>query len=195
MYEETSRWHGDSPGIASDLPLVATSHQLGYRTPKVGSLDPYEELLDGPLSAYPAGAGAAVWTLWVRIRRQWLDFLIARGSSPGTSSALTLRARQLTSRATRTRLTDRINEILRFSGDARRWRLTIAPDRVSIDSARAELQAIAEIVDGQSLVYARGVAMVVELLQSPSSPLFDPGKADPARQRARLSLLALQGHI
>jgi hypothetical protein len=131
----------------------------------------------------------------VHLRRRWLDFLIARGISPEASPALAMRAHQLTSRTTRDRLTDCINKILRSSDDLRRWRLTIAPERVCVDAARAELEAIAEILDGRSLVYARGVAMATELLQSPQSPLFDPHEADSAWYCARLAVRALQGHI
>src|SRR5436305_592892 len=115
--------------------------------------------------------------LWVRISRAWLDVLIARGTPPGASSTLALRAHQLTSRKTRERLTRSINSILCSADDARRWRLAVAPERVCVQAARAELQAISEFLSGASLVYARGVAMTAQLIRSAESPLFDGREA------------------
>lgn len=159
--------------------------------PKSRPLDPYEQLLRGPLPVYSVGP-ARWWRFWVSVRHRWLDLLIARGVTPGTSPALTLRARQLTSRPIRERLAISIATVLCHSS---RKRLTIAPEPVCIEAAAAELQAIEEIVAGECPVYARGVAMTTELLQSPDSPLFDPREAESARDSARRSMTALQGHI
>jgi hypothetical protein len=72
--------------------LIVRFAMFGYETHRpdngrfrVGSQDPYEQLLGGRLPVYPVGPGCRRWRLWVRIRRKWLDFLIARGVSPGTS--------------------------------------------------------------------------------------------------------------
>ncbi len=124
------------------------------------------------------------------VRHRWLDLLIARGVSPGTSPALTLRARQLTSRPIRERLAISIATVLCHSG---RKRLTIAPEPVCIEAAAAEPRAIEEILAGECPVYARGVAMTTELLQSPDSPLFDPREPESARDSAWRSMTALQG--
>jgi hypothetical protein len=133
--------------------------------------------------------------LWVRVRRRWLDFLIARGADPVRSATLQLRVRQLTDPRMREALCRRLEGVLRCADRAPRWGLFIAPERACVDAARDELQAIAEILGDGSLVYARGVAMTSALIHDAESPLFDPRQAVSAWYWAQLARRALEGHV
>ena len=95
----------------------------------------------------------------------------------------------------RDRLTSSIDAILRLIDHPRRWRLTSGPERVCIAAARADLQAISDMLHGESLIYARGVAMTLALVRTAESPLFDPRQAASAWYWAQLAVRALEGHI
>jgi hypothetical protein len=133
--------------------------------------------------------------LWVRLRRDWLDFLIARGADPLGSPTLQLRIRQLTDRRMRERLRRRIESALRSSRGERPWSLFPRPEPVCVDAARAELAEIAEILGDAPLVYARGVAMASALLRDFASPLFDTREAVSTWYWAQLTIRALEGHV
>ena len=162
---------------------------------KATSQDPYSQLLCGPLSARPGVPRQYALRLWVSVRHRWLNYLLAGGASPAGSRALALRARQLTSRASRDSLATSIGSVLCGCTWRQRWRLVITPQPECVEASRDELEAIKEILTGGSLVYARGVAMTMEFVQSAASPLFDPGGAESAWSAAQLSLGALQGHV
>src|SRR5438270_200814 len=93
----------------------------------VGSPDPYEGPLGAGLPVRPAGGRSGVLRFWVRIRRSWLDVLIAHGTNPEASPALALRAHQLTSSKMRDKLTRSIDGILRSIDHPRHWHLTPGP--------------------------------------------------------------------
>ena len=161
----------------------------------IGPIDPYQELVCAWLPVGAAGRRSVARRFWVRIRRSWLDLLIARGTNPQASPALALRAHQLTSPKMRDRLTSSIDAILRSIDHPRRWRLTPGPERACVAAAHADLQAISDILHGGSLVYARGVAMTSTLVRNAESPLFDPREAGSAWYWAQLAVRALEGHI
>jgi hypothetical protein len=131
----------------------------------------------------------------VRLRRRWLDFLIAYGADPADSRTLALRVNQLTDRKMREKLGKRIERVLRSAGEMPRRSMFVRPNPVCVEAARAELQAIAEILHGGSLVYGRGVAMTAALVSSPESPLFDARESVSAWYWAQLAARALQGHL
>src|SRR5947209_4564272 len=159
----------------------------------VGSPDPCDGPLCAGLPVRPAGGRSVVLRFLVCIRRRWLDVLIARGTNPEASPALTLRAHQLTSSKMRDRLTSSIDRLLRSIDHPRHWRLTSGPDCVCIAAASADLQAISDMLHGGSLVYARGVAMTSTLVRNAESPLFDPREAGSAWYWAQLAVRALEG--
>src|SRR2546423_10873742 len=161
----------------------------------LGSPDPYEQPLCARLPVRPAGERSVVRRFWVRIRRRWLDLLIARGTNLEASPALVLRAHQLTSPKIRDRLTSSVDGILRSVDHPEHWRLIPGPERVCVEAARADLQAISDILRGGSLVYARGVAMTSTLARDAESPLFNPREAESAWYWAQLAVRALEGHM
>src|SRR5437764_11709734 len=95
-------------GVATEM----TASQKMRST--IGPIDPYQELLCAQLPVGPAGRRSVARRFWVRIRRPWLDLLIARGTNPEGSPALALRAHQLTSPKMRDSLTSSIDGILRL---------------------------------------------------------------------------------
>jgi hypothetical protein len=161
----------------------------------MGSPDPYDRPLCAGLPVRPAGGRSVVLRFWVRLRRRWLDVLLARGTNPEASTALALRAHQLTSSRMRDRLSSSIDGILRSIDHPRHWHLTSGPECVCIAAARADLQAIGDMLRGGSLVYARGVAMTSTLVGNAESPLFDRREAASAWYSALLAVRALEGHL
>jgi hypothetical protein len=195
VFEEFRRWHGGRPSVGSrSMYLTTRRFRSDVVGPKGRSLDPYEQLLRDPRPVRSVGFRHCRWSLWVSVRHRWLDYLLAHGVSPETSRSLTLRAHQLTGRPMRERLATSVGVLLSGSSWRQRWGLALAPECVCVEAARAELEAIKEILTGESPVYARGVATTRELLGSPASPLFDAHKAESARYLADLSVSALKGH-
>lgn len=132
--------------------------------------------------------------LVARMRSFELDAALARGASPDSSAALSLRAHELISRRTRRRLSKRIHCLLR---EARRPPSPLSPGvpicRRKVLTASVELENLAERLTAPGPVDVRGVAQVELLLRDGSSALYGgPHRSDLHRAvRAAMSLLMI----
>ena len=108
---------------------------------------------------------------------------------------MAIRARQLTSPKMREKLAASIDRLLRTAEASSKFNVRVAPDTHAISAARAHLQLISEILHGQELVYARGVALSIALLRDPDSPLYLPSETGSAWYWAQLATQALEGHV
>lgn len=171
--------HPECSYDASDIEGSSIGIALVRRVAHTASLAP-----DPPLAA-PRGwlipGGGPVRRLRVAVTHLRLDRRLAEGADPAGSTALALRARQLTSRGFRERLASSIDDLLR---DA---------NRASIDAAHSELRHITEILRGPAPVYARGVALSRALVWDGRSPLYGPSEVGTAWYWAYLARQALEG--
>jgi hypothetical protein len=157
--------------------------------------DPHEQLVLARPIEIVGRRRALLHRFWVRLRRRWLDFLIAHGADPLDSLTLQLRVHQLTDRRVREKLGRRIERVVLSVDRTRRWSPFVRPEPACVAAARAELRTIAEILRDGSLVYVRGVAMTAALVTDPESPLFDPREAVSAWYWAQMAARALEGHV
>lgn len=145
----------------------------------------------------PERAGDAE-TLLTRLRvvacRRRLDQSLAEGADPRASAALTLRARQLTGRRARNWIARSLDELMQDAAPRDRWSSRVRPACRSVDSARAHLHRICDLLRGPGPVHARGVALTIALLSDAASPLYSSSETASAWYWARLTVDALEGH-
>ncbi len=108
---------------------------------------------------------------------------------------MAIRARQLTSPKIREKLAAAIDRLLRTAEASSKFSVGVAPEEDAISAARAHLQLISEILAGQDLVYAHGVALTIALLRDPDSPLYLPSETGSAWYWAQLAIQALEGNL
>jgi hypothetical protein len=112
--------------------------------------------------------------LVVRARAFGLDATLARGVSPDSSTALSLRAQALIAPNSRRGLARRIREVIRVADQPRKLFDPTAPlSRRQIALERERLAELAELLDGPDPVEPRGVAHVQVLLHDGASPLYN----------------------
>ena len=120
----------------------------------------------------PGASGADVLArLAARLAPGALDRALVAGSDPARSPRLAARAALLTAPATRAALADAIDSLL---SRARGPRPMLA-DRASVLASAEQLTALAGTLRGPAPLYARGVAIVSELLADGTGPLYRAG--------------------
>jgi len=126
---------------------------------------------------------------WVRASA--LDHQLASGTSPEASAALALRARSLYRPSERRLLARGLRRIGALATTPGRAPRAAPICREAVRSAKAELDALAERLEGPAPVDVRGIATVRELLGDGAGPFY--GHADPGRLRDELvrTLVAL----
>jgi hypothetical protein len=105
------------------------------------------------------------------VRGRALDRALIAGADPTDSTQLAARACKLTSPANRRLLAAGIERLLR-SPTERPSRARLAPPRDTVLAAAEELSNLAELLRGRSPLYARGLAMLRELLTDGAGPLY-----------------------
>ena len=127
-------------------------------------------------------------SLAVRLRTRWrrsrLDDELARGTVPGDSAELTLRAAQLRSAAERSKLANALVEAL---GDARGPNLGAFRNRdrrvqARIRDSADDLLALERRLRDQQPVDVQGAAMTARLVNDGRSPLHRVGDQDLAQE-------------
>jgi uncharacterized protein with von Willebrand factor type A (vWA) domain len=109
----------------------------------------------------------------VWLRRGALDSRLAAGADPGASPELARRARQLTSRRTRTGLAASIRHLLDAAEARPRGFTSAVPiQRHEILSERQLLLQLAAALESPDELEARGLALVDRLLISGDSPVY-----------------------
>jgi hypothetical protein len=114
----------------------------------------------------------------VWLRRGALDRSLAAGQDPATSPELTRRARQLTSRRTRTGLATCIRNLLDTAARPPRGFTSAVPiQRHRILREHQLLIQVAAALESEDELQPRGIALVEWLLVSGESPVYvDPGE-------------------
>ena len=145
------------PGSLSDLDRQA------YRNDPDRLFDGLAEI-DGPSPSL---------RLRVRAKRRRLDAQLAEGANPLRDAALALRARQLVSRSTRERFATGLEGLLSHAERPPLPRaVAVSLPRRQIREARTGLLALAACLRAERPLYARGMALLAELLTDGSGPLY-----------------------
>jgi hypothetical protein len=147
----------EHPGSLSDLDLLA------YRDDPDRLFDALAEV-DRP----------SVWLrLRVRAKGRRLDAQLAEGANPLRDAALALRARQLVSRSTRERFATGLEGLVSLAERPPLPRAVAVPlPRRQVLEARTGLLALAACLRAERPLYARGMALLAELLTDGSGPLY-----------------------
>jgi len=125
----------------------------------------YERLL-----ARTLGVGRLA-CLTARVRSHSLDRELGAGADPASSPRLAARAAQLTSPGTRAAVADGLERLLSAArGPQRRWS-ALSRHRQLLANA-AELQDLAALLRGDTPLYARGIAILNQLLTDGTSPAY-----------------------
>jgi hypothetical protein len=128
--------------------------------------------LDGQMHAERPSLGARLAARWHPRR---LDRALAGGVPPETSTALALRAQELTELERRRSIADAFREVLREAREGAPFAPgRIRPDRSRVVAAREELRALADTLSEPGPVAAGGVAQAWMLLTDGTGPLYNP---------------------
>ncbi len=131
--------------------------------------------------------------LGARIRSHALDRALIAGADPADSPQLAARAGTLTSRANRLLLACGIERLLQSATQEPPGRTrTVAPKRATVARHADQLRALAALLRGRTPLYARGIAMVGELLTDGTGPAYY-GEPDGLTQRLHETRTALAG--
>jgi hypothetical protein len=122
-----------------------------------------------------------------------LDRALARGASPDSSPALSLRANRLIGRNVRRRLARALRGLSRRAArPPSRLDAGVPICRKGVLQAVGLLEELAGRLEGQEPVDARAVAQVRALLTNADSPLFDPSGVDEFVRAVKTTLAALE---
>lgn len=108
--------------------------------------------------------------LEARVRGHRLDEALIEGADPSASAALAARAAQLTGNASRNEVADTLERWVERPSRPRRR--AVLPSRRAIDANRAELWDLVAALRAPAPVYARGVAILRELLSDGAGPAY-----------------------
>jgi hypothetical protein len=129
--------------------------------------------------------------LIARLRSGALDRALIDGADPASSSQLAARAASLTSPRSRELIADGLERlVLVAEGSTRRW--WAASRRVAVVANARELRELAALLRGGSLLYARGMAILGELLSDGAGPAY-LGEADGLAHELSRARIALGG--
>lgn len=129
--------------------------------------------------------------LAARVRPATLNEALVTGADPACSRQLAARAARLTSRPSRASLADGVEHLLRAAhGPATRRR--VVPRREAVLANAAELHELAAVLREAAPVYARGVAIVEQLLIDGMGPAY-VGDADALGRRLHEARTAMGG--
>ena len=122
-----------------------------------------------------------------------LDRALARGASPDSSPALSLRANRLIGREARCRLAQELRELPAHAARPPcRLEAGVPICRQGVLQAVGLLEELAARLEGREPVDASGVARVRVLLTNADSPLFDPVGAEAFVRATRMTVDALE---
>ena len=106
-----------------------------------------------------------------RVRAHALDRALISGADPTDSTQLAARACKLTSPANRAQLAAAIERLL-DAAVAPPSRAHLAPQRATVLAHDDQLRGLVALLRGQSPLYARGLAMLGELLTDGTGPVY-----------------------
>jgi hypothetical protein len=150
------------------------SFSVGYECLVVRSLHP------GPLARLTA-----------RVRWQSLDRALVAGADPSGSPQLAARTAQLTSPRTRLLVAEGLERLLRAAqGPQRRWWAVSRRDPLLANAST--LHELAGMLVSGTPLYARGLAMLNQLLTDGNGPVYH-GTAESLARRLDQARVALEG--
>jgi hypothetical protein len=109
--------------------------------------------------------------LTARVCAGRLNRALIAGEDPAGSRQLAARAQQLTAPSSRAALATDLNRLL-WSAQAPRGRLRLQPHREAVCASASALGSLAALLAGPAPLYARGVAMLEELLSDGNGPAY-----------------------
>jgi hypothetical protein len=115
------------------------------------------------------------WRLGLRVRltRGFLDRQLARGAAPDETSALALRARQLTSTPVRKTIAVLLGTILRAAAERQAGPSSpLIVDHTAVLAAREQIQRLIELLLSTAALEPRGIAVARLLVRDSRGPLF-----------------------
>lgn len=176
MAEDQEHWEFPSSGPADDETSDATD--------SLQSLATFPAELDRPSLAL---------RFRVLILSRRLDDDLARGASPERTSELALRARRLVDRPRREELAASLENLVEYA--ERRPAITDAVPlaRREIRESSALLRMLAARLRDPRPVYARGAALISQLVHDGTGPAFTPGAGVGLRRAIRAATDALEG--
>ena len=130
--------------------------------------------------------------LAARLRATRLDRALARGADPSGSALLAARAATLTSARSRRALADALEEIVACASEAPRRR-RLAPPRASVLANAVALRELSALMRSATPLYARGIALLGELVTDGAGPLYARGRADALAHSLEAIGTALRG--
>jgi hypothetical protein len=140
------------------------------------------------------GLGQLLTQVRARLRRFSLDAALARGVDPCESPLLAYRAARLTSERSRGKMAAWVADILATAKrPARALSAAVEPDRDEVVAAEPLLMQVRELLQSTVPVYARGVAMLEDLLGDGGSPLYLPARRAELSHELELIIAALEG--
>jgi hypothetical protein len=140
------------------------------------------------------GLGQLLIRVRARLRRSSLDAALARGADPCESPALARRAARLTSERSREKMAAWVAGILATaSRPPRPLSAAVEPDRDEVAAAGPLLIRVRELLRSTAPVYARGVAMLEDLLSDGGSALYMPVRRAELSHELELIIAALEG--
>jgi hypothetical protein len=139
----------------------------------------------------PRGTTAAVSRVLARPLARRLDVALIAGADPSRSALLAARAALLTSARTRGSLADSLHGLVRAAqGPQRRW--WALGSRATVLANASELDSLAMLLTSETPLYARGLALVNQLLTDGVGPAYHGDATALARalSDARIALMA-----
>jgi hypothetical protein len=134
------------------------------------------------------------WRLGLRVRltRGFLDRQLARGAAPDETSALALRARQLTSTPVRKTIAVLLGTILRAAAERQADPSSpLIVDHTAVLAAREQIQRLIELLLSTAALEPRGIALARLLVRDSRGPLFCASPGRPLEQ----ALSAITAHL
>jgi hypothetical protein len=110
-------------------------------------------------------------TLTARVCAGRLNRALIAGEDPASSRQLAARAQQLTAPSSRATLASDLNRLL-WSAQAPRGRLRLRPHREAVCTNASALGSLAALLASPAPLYARGVAILEELLSDGNGPAY-----------------------
>ncbi|HTU77566.1 MAG TPA: hypothetical protein VMF09_02270 [Solirubrobacteraceae bacterium] len=148
-------------------------------------------LLDYQRRVARALAPGWVTRIAARLRAPSLDRALISGADPASSQLLAARSAQLTSASSRGLIADGLERLIGAAqGPRTRWR-AVSRGRSVLDNA-TELRELATLLRSRRPIYARGMAVLNELLTDGTGPAYAGEREDLASMlgRARTTLVS-----
>jgi hypothetical protein len=145
-----------APDCGSDVALGPTARRLTAATAE----------------AFPPRlAGRVRARLVARLRPRHLNRELIAGADPSTCAWLAARARRLTSASYRVVLASGLRLLL-DAPDAPPGRVRVRPPACAVRENATQLRAVSDVLSGPAPVYARGMAMLDEMLADGTGPVY-----------------------